>query len=89
MPDKRPQLFGRLLRSRREEAGLTQEALGHEAGLSRNYVGMLERGERTPTLTALRQLARALGTTMSSLIGELEEALAAPRGARRTRSSPR
>ena len=89
MPQKLEQLFGRILRRRREKAGFTQEDLGHKAGLSRNYVGMLERGERTPTLTALRQLARALGTTMSSLIQELEGALAAPSDSRKTRSSPR
>ena len=86
MPQKLQQVFGQLIRRRREEAGLTQEAVGHKAGLSRNYVGMLERGERVPTLIAVRQLALGLGTTMSSLVQELEAALAAPGGSRKSRS---
>jgi transcriptional regulator with XRE-family HTH domain len=77
MAEKIPGLFGRVVRRRRRAAGLTQEALAHGAKLSRNYVGMLERGERTPTLIALRLLAAALGTTMSALVQELEAALAA------------
>lgn len=53
-------------------AGLSQEALANAAGLHRNYVGMLERGERSPTLLVVRQLAVALGTTMVSLMEEYE-----------------
>jgi transcriptional regulator with XRE-family HTH domain len=77
MAEKIAELFGQVIRRRREAAGLTQEDLGHSANLSRNFVGMLERGERTPTIITLRQLALALSTTMSSLIQDLETALAA------------
>jgi transcriptional regulator with XRE-family HTH domain len=74
MPDKLEAIFGQILRRRREEAGLTQEDLGHAAGLSRNYIGMLERGERVPTIVVVRQLAFALGTSMSVLVQELDQA---------------
>jgi transcriptional regulator with XRE-family HTH domain len=70
-------LFGQVIRRRRERANLSQEDIADEAGLSRNYVGMLERGERAPTIIVLRQLAVALGTTMSSLVQELERLLTA------------
>jgi transcriptional regulator with XRE-family HTH domain len=73
MPQKIQIVFGQILRRRREEAGLTQESVAHEAGLSRNYVGMVERGERVPTIIALRKLALAIDTTMSSMIQELEQ----------------
>jgi transcriptional regulator with XRE-family HTH domain len=69
-------LFGQILRRRREEAEMTQERLGHQAGLSRNFIGMLERGERVPTIITIQQLARALKTTMSALIQELEQSVA-------------
>jgi transcriptional regulator with XRE-family HTH domain len=85
MPEKLEQLFGRIIRRRRETAGLTQEDLGHDAGISRNYVGMLERGERTPTIHVLRQLAFALKVTMTALIQELEASLGAPGKPARTR----
>jgi transcriptional regulator with XRE-family HTH domain len=75
MSSRIPQQFGQLIRRRREQAGITQEALGHKAGLSRNYVGMLERGERVPTIITVRQLAVALGTTAATLMQELDEAL--------------
>lgn len=65
-------LFGSVIRLRREAAGLSQEELGERTALSRNYIGMVERGETNPTLRVLQSLARALKTTMVSLIGELE-----------------
>jgi transcriptional regulator with XRE-family HTH domain len=51
---------------------LSQEALADKAGLHRTYISLLERGQRMPSIEVVRQLATALGTTMASLMGELE-----------------
>jgi transcriptional regulator with XRE-family HTH domain len=72
VPPPLPRRFGRVLRRRREAAGLSQEALAAAAGLHRNYVGLLERGERAPTIVVLERLAAELGTTMSALLAEVE-----------------
>ncbi len=72
--------FGTLIRRRREAAGLTQEAIADEAGLHRTYISLLERGQRAPTIEVVRRLARALDTTMTSIIAELE-GVADPTGA--------
>lgn len=67
------QRFGEVLRRRREAAGLSQEALAADAGLHRNYVGLLERGKRIPSILVVEKLATALGTTMSSLLRSVEK----------------
>ncbi|MFF9626277.1 helix-turn-helix domain-containing protein [Streptomyces griseosporeus] len=41
-------MFGSLLRFFREQAGMTQEALGQHVGYSKSQVAMVERGERAP-----------------------------------------
>jgi predicted ATPase/transcriptional regulator with XRE-family HTH domain len=62
MPGTRDETFGARLRSHREAAGLTQEELAQQAGLSANAVGQLERGERKhPYPHTVRSLASALG----------------------------
>jgi transcriptional regulator with XRE-family HTH domain len=54
--------FGTQLRRLREVAGLTQEDLASRAGISRNAVSALERGERRrPYPHTVRALADALG----------------------------
>ncbi len=68
------QRFGEVLRRRREAAGLSQEGLAAGAGLHRNYVGLLERGRRVPSILVVEKLAGALGTTMSSLLRSVERA---------------
>lgn len=65
--------FGEVLRRRREAAGLSQEALAADAGLHRNYVGLLERGKRVPSILVVEKLASALGTSMSSLFRAVEK----------------
>ena len=64
--------FGTTIRSRREAAGLTQEKLAELSGLHRTYISLLERGLRMPSILVVQQLARALKTTMASLLGEIE-----------------
>lgn len=66
--------FGRVLRDLRKQAGLTQEQLGFEAELERNYISMLERGERQPTLTTLVKLAKPLRKKASQLVALVESA---------------
>ena len=80
MPEPLPVLFGRVIRQRREAIAMSQETLGAQTELSRNYIGMIERGETNPTLLVLKSLAVALQTTMSALIQDLEAALAPPAG---------
>lgn len=64
--------FGALVKRLRLEAGLSQERLGELSGLHRNYVGAIERAERTPSIVTADRLARALGTTLATVFAELE-----------------
>jgi len=75
--------FGLALKRHRQAAGLTQEALGYEAGLSKNYISLLENGQRQPTLTSLLSLAQAVKQAPSALIDDvlaLQQAEASSQG---------
>ena len=60
--------LGDQVRTRRLEAGLTQEALAERTGLHRTYVGAIERGERNVSLATLEALARGLDCDPSNLV---------------------
>ena len=64
--------FGKVVQRHRRTAGLSQEALAHQAGVHRTYVGLVERGLRKPTIEVGDSLARVLGTSLSQLIREAE-----------------
>jgi transcriptional regulator with XRE-family HTH domain len=64
--------FGELVRRLRLEKGLSQERLAELCGMHRNYVGAIERAERTPSIVAADNLARALGTSLSNMFSELD-----------------
>jgi transcriptional regulator with XRE-family HTH domain len=67
--------FGRVLRSAREAAGLSQETLAIRADLDRTYPSLLERGLRSPTLGTLMTLAPALGVAPEALVRRTEAQL--------------
>jgi transcriptional regulator with XRE-family HTH domain len=52
--------FARNLRLLRQQRALSQEKLARKAGINRNYVGMLEREENSPTIETIEALALAL-----------------------------
>lgn len=57
------------VRRARRERGWSQLELAERADLSLNYVSLIERAERLPSLEVLLQLAGALGTTLPGLVG--------------------
>ena len=64
-------LFGKALRTLREERGYSQEELAERAGLHRNYVGGVERGERNVALENIVKLAGALSVRSRDLFDSL------------------
>jgi transcriptional regulator with XRE-family HTH domain len=67
--------FGIVLRRLREKQGDSQESFAHRTGYHRNYIGQLERGEKSPSLAALFALAKANGITPSAVLKIVEKLL--------------
>ena len=64
--------FGALVRQLRLERGMSQERLAELCGLHRNYVGAIERAERTPSIVTADKLAKTLDLTLTELFDKLE-----------------
>lgn len=84
--------FNRIVRQYRLQRKLSQEALSELAEVDRTYVGLLERGKRSPGLNVAKKLAAALGVPLTEVIAEAERewdksraALPPRRGTRGTR----
>jgi len=60
--------FARNLRKLRQQKGLSQEALAHEAGIDRTYISALERGVYSASLTMVEKLAKVLGVEPTMLL---------------------
>ena len=63
--------FATHVRKNRNKKGWSQDELGERAGLTRNYVGMIERCETSVTLDALSAIAAAFDVDPESLIKKL------------------
>lgn len=59
-----------VLENHRESLGLSKRKLALSAGLDPKTVGLIERGERSPTLLTLLLISSALGVDLSSTIAK-------------------
>ncbi len=60
--------FGQRVRELRTERNLTQQQLADISGLHKNYIGMVERGERNPSLVNIEILAKSFEINISELM---------------------
>jgi len=64
--------LGKIIAGLRHSAGLSQEELADRAGIHRTYVSQIERGLKSPTIVMLLKLSKALETTPSKIMRQLE-----------------
>lgn len=62
--------FATKLTELRESAGLSQYALAKKAGVSKQAISLLEKGENEPNWTTVKKLARALGVSVADFDDE-------------------
>lgn len=65
-------VFGQVLQEIRQKRGLSQEQLGFESGYHRTYISLIERGQKSPSLNTIFQLAKTLKITPSNLLRRVE-----------------
>ncbi|MDO6639354.1 helix-turn-helix transcriptional regulator [Shewanella sp. 5_MG-2023] len=67
--------FGKKLAEKRKEKGLLQKDLSQQCGFSLNYIGIVERGEKSISLEKVFIIARVLSCSVHDLMPD-EKALA-------------
>lgn len=60
--------LGGIIRDKRVQCDLTQYELSIRAEVDRNYIGMLERGERNPSYLSLLKIASGLNMSIVELL---------------------
>ena len=63
-------LFGQKIRELRLDKGWSQERLSEITDFHRTYIGMVERGERNPSLKSIERFAKAFDLKINELFYE-------------------
>ena len=67
-------MLGDEIRNARLQAGLTQEELAFRAGVSRQYVSLLELNQKSPTVDLLLRVCKAMKASAGEMIARVENA---------------
>ncbi|MGB7588553.1 MAG: helix-turn-helix transcriptional regulator [Solirubrobacterales bacterium] len=59
--------LGQAIKQRREELGLSQEALGHAAGVHPTWISHIESGRNNPAWGSVKRIGAALDLKVSEL----------------------
>lgn len=66
------QAFGRAVKAKRAEMGISQEHLADEAGMARSFLSKIENGKIGITLITLTKLSLALDCSPSEILARAE-----------------
>ena len=61
-------IFGKNMRAARKEMGLTAEQVGKFLSLSTAYIGLIERGERTPSFEVFLKICNFFGEDYTDML---------------------
>lgn len=75
--------FGKALKIRRVEVGISQDALADKAEMSRSFLSGVESGSKSATVMSVWRLARALDCQPSDLWLTAERLMAEGKGRKR------
>lgn len=67
-------LLGEKVRELRVEKGLSQEKLGELAELNSNYIGQIERGEKSISVFTLKKIANGLSLSLEDVYRRIDPA---------------
>lgn len=65
--------LGKAIRELRNTRGATLEALASDAGITKNMLSLIERGEGNPSWTTMRGIAKALEVSVADLAKRAEK----------------
>lgn len=72
-------MLGEQLKAARLSVGWSQERLAEKAGISRNYVSLLELNRKSPTVSVLLALCGAMGVSAADILAKIERTPASRR----------
>lgn len=67
------QHFGSVVRTLRQEAGMSQVVFGEKCGFYQTYLSRVENGHANPTLNAIEVIAASLGLTVFELFDRVRD----------------
>lgn len=76
---------GKRIKSVRKKKGLTLQELSEKSGISATAISAIERDVSSPTVSTLAAVARALGESLSALLGEFDAGYVLTRSGARKR----
>lgn len=67
--------LGNNIRNLRQQKGISQEELAFKIDSARNFIGCIERAEKSPTIVTLFRISKALGVTLENLVQNVDKNL--------------
>lgn len=65
--------LGKNIRSLRLNQGISQEELAFKIDSARNFIGCIERAEKSPTVYTLFRIAQALNVKIEEIVKDIDE----------------